>query len=170
MSTIYWIKKQADRHVAGRFAIVTRPRGNEWLADDVRALREQGVNVLVSFLESKEQSELGLTSEPIVAEEMGIRYLNFPIPDFQVPDSLQGTRLFIQQIVQLLDEGRTVGIHCRQSVGRSGLISAAVLVEQGDRAEEAFARVEKARGCSVPDTPEQRQWVERYAKMISRSI
>jgi hypothetical protein len=30
-------------------------------------------------------------------------------------------------------------------------------------ADTAFRIIEEARGCPVPDTPEQRQWVERFA-------
>jgi hypothetical protein len=37
----YWIKKEGLR-----LGIIARPRGEDWLADDVRALRGTGVNVV----------------------------------------------------------------------------------------------------------------------------
>ena len=37
-----------------------------------------------------------------------------------------------------------------------------LLVEAGVNPAEAFDRIERARGCPVPDTLEQRVWVERY--------
>jgi hypothetical protein len=43
---IYWIKS-AEPH---RIAIVARPRGNDWLEDDVTALSRDGIEVLVSVL------------------------------------------------------------------------------------------------------------------------
>ncbi len=39
------------------------------------------------------------------------------------------------------------------------LMTACVLVLNGSEVDEAFQKIEIARGCSVPDTQEQRQWV-----------
>jgi hypothetical protein len=39
------------------------------------------------------------------------------------------------------------------------VLAVSVLVRLGWNANEAFHAVESARGCSIPDTPEQRQWV-----------
>ena len=62
----------------------------------------------------------------------------------------------------LLSEGRCVGIHCRQGIGRSSLLAATLLVLTGMDFEEAWRRVEAARGCPVPDTAEQKAWVDRF--------
>ena len=62
-----------------------------------------------------------------------------------------------------LSEGKRVAIHCRAGVGRSALLAAALLVAGGVEVEAAFRRVADARGCPVPDTPEQRAWVARLA-------
>ena len=48
---------------AGKLAIVARPRGGDWLEDEVRALREAGITVLVSMLTAEEGEELGLQAE-----------------------------------------------------------------------------------------------------------
>ena len=39
----------------GRLAIVPRPRGGDWLEDEVRAWREAGVDIVVSALEADEE-------------------------------------------------------------------------------------------------------------------
>ena len=44
-------------------------------------------------------------------------------------------------------------------------MAAAILVEAGETVNDAFTIVEQARGRSVPDTEEQREWVHKYAKM-----
>ena len=46
-------------------------------------------------------------------------------------------------------------------IGRSCLVAASLLKLWGLSTEEAWARVERARGRPVPDTPEQRAFVDR---------
>jgi hypothetical protein len=38
-----------------------------------------------------------------------------------------------------------------------------LLVRQGFSAESAFQKIRVARGCAVPDTTVQRNWVESFA-------
>jgi hypothetical protein len=45
-----------------RLAIVPRPRGGDWLDDDIR-LMKAGVDVLVSMLPATEAPDLGLADE-----------------------------------------------------------------------------------------------------------
>jgi hypothetical protein len=59
-----------------------------------------------------------------------------------------------------LDADESVVVHCRQSIGRSAVIAALLLVSAGEKADQAFSRIERARGCLVPDTEEQRAWVK----------
>lgn len=165
MSKIYWIGNYNPDLHHEQLAIVTRPRGNEWLSDELLSLRAQGIDVIISFLESHERYELGLVAENTLAQNVGIEYLNYPIRDRQIPDSLWETQIFIQQVTEFLDQGKAVGVHCRQSVGRAGFMAATILVEKGQTVDDAFINVENARGRSVPDTEEQRGWVRKYAKM-----
>jgi protein-tyrosine phosphatase len=145
----------------GRLAIVPRPRGGDWLEDEVRAWKTAGVNVVVSALEADETAELDLMTEAECCAATGIEWLAFPIPDRGLPASSQATGELAGVLSKRLAEGKTVAIHCRQSVGRSAVLAACVLVSGGVAAEVAFERICKARGCPVPDTPEQRQWVMR---------
>ena len=62
----------------------------------------------------------------------------------------------IGRVATQLDAGKNVALHCRQSVGRSGLIATALLVNSGIKAGEAIQIVSSARGVSVPETREQR--------------
>ena len=51
----FWIKIEGVR-----LAIAPRPRGGDWLEDDVRLLQRAGVDVIVSALTPVEAEELGL--------------------------------------------------------------------------------------------------------------
>ncbi len=53
---VYWIEGVPT----GKVAIVPRPRGGDWLEDEVRAWRAAGIDVVVSLLTDDEVRELGL--------------------------------------------------------------------------------------------------------------
>jgi protein-tyrosine phosphatase len=145
----------------GRLAISTRPRGGDWLEDEIRSLRGANVDVLVSLLEEDEQSQLELGEEGRLTEVSGMRFVRFPIPDRGVPASLQGAVELLREINHSLGEGQNVAVHCRQGIGRSGLIAAGTLIAAGVDPELALKSVSSARGLAIPETPEQRLWVER---------
>ena len=47
----------------GRLAIASRPRGGDWLEDETNGLRQAGIDVVVSLLESDEVAQLDLLDE-----------------------------------------------------------------------------------------------------------
>lgn len=159
---IHWI----DGIGSGRLGIMPRPRGGDWLEDEIRSLVRSGVEVVISLLEREEILELDLLDEQTLCQSNGISFLSFPIPDRSVPSSKQDALEFAQSISKLLGRGKSVVIHCRAGIGRSALIAACALTFGGVHVDEAFRKIESARGCSVPDTEEQRDWVARLAKSL----
>jgi len=147
---------------AGRLAVMPRPRAGEWLEEEAASWRRQGLDVVVSLLEDTEVAELGLDAEPQMCESSGLRFVRFPLPDRGVPTSAQEVSELVSALSSELREGHGVGIHCRMGIGRSASLVVCVLAALGMPVEEAWAAVERARGLSVPDTPEQRAWVEAW--------
>jgi protein-tyrosine phosphatase len=150
----------------GQLAIVPRPRGEDWLEDEVQAWREGGLDVIVSLLTASEARELSLADEAALVQAKGLRFLQFPIPDYSVPSSFESTLAFVEKLDEGLARGENVAIHCRQGIGRSSLIAASVLVLRGTDPEAAFNQVATARGRPVPDTSEQREWVTNFAHYL----
>ena len=56
----------------GRLAIVPRPRGGDWLEEEVRSWREAGLDVMVSLLTYDENTELELCQEELLCRAQGI--------------------------------------------------------------------------------------------------
>ena len=150
----------------GRLAILPRPRGGDWLEDEVRAWRLAGVDVIVSLLTNEEVDDLDLAQEGRLCHAKGIEFLSFPIVDRGVP-SQRATLDFLKKLELLVAGGTSIAIHCRQGIGRSALIVACLLVLGGINPEIAFRRVSAVRGCSVPETPDQRQWVIEFARELA---
>jgi protein-tyrosine phosphatase len=154
-ATIYSIKEAAPN----RIAIVARPRGGDWLCDELDALSREGIDVLVSMLTEEETDELGLDREAEECDAAAIKFVNLPVLDRSVPRDRDGFLRSVEHLAEMVRAGRFLGVHCRASIGRSSVLAVSVLVRLGWDVTKAFYAVESARGCSIPDTPEQRQWV-----------
>ncbi|HVK18623.1 MAG TPA: hypothetical protein VM533_16945 [Fimbriiglobus sp.] len=152
----------------GRLAILPRPRGGDWLADEVAAWRRAGVDVVLSMLTPDEVADLGLTAEADECRAQGIEFLTLPVPDRGVPAPKVAADM-IARLVGLIADGKTVAVHCRQGIGRSAVLAAGVLIVLGADAESAIRAVADARGCPVPETPEQRRWIVDFAGSLAQA-
>lgn len=149
---IYWIQ-----HNIGTMA---RPRGHEWLEDEIISLKKQRVQVVVSLLETPEIAELGLRQEQVLCEKHGISCLHFPIPDRGLPAKGMQTNTFIRSLADKAVAGQIIAVHCRMGIGRASIIAGSILVLAGHRPNDVISTITKARGLYVPDTPEQIQWLQ----------
>lgn len=158
MPDIFWI----DGNPRPGLAIVTRPRGTDWLEEEMRMLKRGGIDTLVSLLEPHEAEWLGLEDEGAQADKAGIEFLNFPITDTQVPTDFDRFRTFASDLAARLRNSERIGVHCRGSIGRATITAACTLIHLGWQPASALAAVEATRGCPVPDTEEQQAWILGY--------
>jgi protein-tyrosine phosphatase len=161
VNDVFWIAA-AGNGVGSSLAIVLRPRGDEWLEDEMRRLKQSGIQMIVSMLEPWEAESLGLAHEGSFAQHGGLGFLSYPIPDRQTPADAGAFRGFAASLADRVRGGEHIGMHCRGSIGRSTLMAAAVLIHLGWTPEQALRAVEQARGCTVPDTDEQKNWILAY--------
>jgi protein-tyrosine phosphatase len=164
MDEIFWIKGDSSPLLA----VVLRPRGDDWLAGELRRMKQRGIQTLVSLLEVDEAAVLGLAEEGPVAERLGMQFLSYPIPDVHVPPDLDSFRSFVEGLASRLEAGTHVGVHCRGSIGRATVTAACALIHLGWQPQAALEAIEKARGLAVPDTQEQEAWILRYQARPSR--
>jgi protein-tyrosine phosphatase len=157
---IHWIGTLRQ----GRLAIVGRPRAGDWLTDEIAGWKAEGITDIVSLLEDHEIRDLELTREADLVIEAGLSFQRFPIPDRGVPFSRIDAETLWLDLANRVRNGRSVAVHCRAGIGRSGLITAGVLMRLGVSPDEAWRKISKARGLPVPDTPEQKQWVDHLSR------
>src|SRR6266508_2956600 len=115
--------------------------------------------MVVSLLTQEEVADLDLVQEAALCQAHGLQFFSFPMADRGVPSSRRATLDLVRKLDKTLAEGKNIVIHCRQGIGRSALVAACLLASAGIDAEAAFRRISAARGCLVPETPEQRSWV-----------
>lgn len=155
---------------SGRLAIVSRPRGGDWIDDEVRDWKAEGLNPVVSLLTEEEQGEFELFGEKEASEKQGLQFFSLPINDLGVPSSRDETFRLLSQLERLLAAGRNVGIHCRQSIGRSGMMAACLLVMAGSGPQESLESVKNSRGLPVPETREQIEWVSEFEREFAPTV
>lgn len=155
---VFWI--QGEPRV--NLAVVIMPRPEDWLEEDLRSYAQIGIGLVVSLLEPREAAWLGVGDEETLAYQVGMEFLNYPIPDGHVPNDIVGFRAFVSELAERLRAGRSIGVHCRGSIGRSTIAAACALIHLGWPARNALAVIEAARGCPVPNTLPQERWILQY--------
>ncbi len=161
ISDIYWVTPS--------LAVSARPRGGDWLEEEVASWRRAGIEVVVCLLTSEELGELDLLAEASLCRAAGLEFVAVPVRDREVPPSAVDFWRAAARMSRRTAQGGRVLVHCRQGIGRASLMAAAILLRSPSSApsdaEAAFRRIEGARGRSVPDTPEQREWLAAGADL-----
>ncbi|MCH9670343.1 MAG: tyrosine-protein phosphatase [Gammaproteobacteria bacterium] len=146
----------------GRLGVMAKPSGgDEALACTMRALRERGVDTLVSLLEVEEALRAGLEDEARHCANAGLAFSSFPIRDLSAPN-LSHARQFLTQLHIEIASGKYVVLHCYAGIGRSGMFATALLLLAGVELEQACESVSAKRGKTVPETSVQCDWLRRF--------
>jgi protein-tyrosine phosphatase len=146
----------------------------------ISAFLDAGVE---GFIDLTEEGELD-SYEPLLRDEaeirgMSVAYIRLPIRDFRVPTIDEMSRL--QWVLADAERlGKTVYIHCRGGVGRTGTVVGCYLVERGYSSDGALDLVqrlfhemspEKLRNHpdGSPETEAQREFVRQWARKRPRT-
>jgi protein-tyrosine phosphatase len=106
---LHWVKGPWS----GKLALAARPRGGDWLRDEMEGWKQAGVDTIVSLLTSDEELEFKLNDEGVDARAKGMTFLSLPIRDRQVPHSESCLNSTLQQMDEALSSGKNVLVHCR---------------------------------------------------------
>lgn len=143
----------------GEVSVMARPRGGDWLVDEMQKLRACGVDMLISLLTPMEVSELELEEEASCCRAQGIVFRSLAIIDRSVPPFSEQTFQFLRELSEALAAGQHIVFHCRHGLGRAVLMAASLLVLAGF---VPFELLGEARGYVVPETAEQKAWVVAF--------
>jgi atypical dual specificity phosphatase len=144
-----WLKQ-------GQLAGTPRPGLLVDIEQDLRALKRVGVTDLIS-----------LTIRPLdhkICQAHKIQVILSPIPDMQAP-SMQQALDINQQIMHLLKDKKTIAIHCRAGLGRTGTLLAAQLIYEG---KTALSSVEEIRNIEPRwiQSEQQIAFLEAYEQFL----
>ncbi len=154
---------------SGFLAVMAKPVAGEWIEDEFAGLAASGLHQVVSLLEPHEAFEVGLAEESALCDKHGLRFVSYPIADRGLPPDAASFAELTKRLHGEIAGGSSTVIHCRAGIGRAGLTAAGVLLHAGFEVDAAFRRVSACRGVEVPDTDEQRDWLEENAAAIAGS-
>jgi protein-tyrosine phosphatase len=143
----------------GRLGICRMPGLSGDLASDVRAIVDWKPRIVVSMTEQAEMNRYGGGNLATLLADASIEWRHLPIRDYGEPQgaSRDAWPKLAAHLHKVLDEGRAVLLHCRGGQGRSGMIALRLLVERGEDASGALARLRSARPHAV-ETDAQMTW------------
>jgi protein-tyrosine phosphatase len=160
---VFW----TEAEFPGRIALVPRPRGGDWLEDEASAWANAGLDIIVSMLERDEIESFELGREEEFCRSNGIEFFSIPIVDRSIPVLDDKFFRLLENLKTMLLQGKSVGIHCRQSIGRAPLLAALLMSLFNIEPKEAFRQLSLARGVEVPETEEQKNLAEKFYEELS---
>jgi hypothetical protein len=133
-------------------------------------LHEAGID---SFVDLTEDGELPPYRHLLLTQT---EYLRSAIVDTGVPNNVSQTQELLSSIRSALARGRSVYVHCRAGIGRTGLIVGCFLADEeanGRKALKVLNRLwlQSERSASwpqVPQTPAQADYIRRWPKLGKR--
>src|ERR1039458_7702789 len=138
------------------------------LCIDLEAIQSFGANALVTLMESLELQNVQVPAESLAsaAKQYCLEWHHLPIKDVGIPGvdfedlwTYSGQRLRSQ-----LARGDKIVIHCLGGLGRTGTVAGRLLVEFGDKPQDAIRKIRKARPGSI-ETQGQEKYVANCASI-----
>jgi protein-tyrosine phosphatase len=141
---------------SGQLATIPHPRGDGWEPDQLSALADTGVTVLVSALTAAEQQRLGFAGTAATAARLGVDFVPFPVAEGAIPrDEAAKVVGLAARLATHVRAGHFVATQCFGGIGRSTLLACTTLVLLGIAPGEALRRVTGG-GTDMPVT---RDWL-----------
>ena len=124
----------------------------------------RGCDLLVVLVEPEELPDDGMDLLREAAEARGMQVLHLPIADYQAPGAQfeTGWAAARARIEAILAGGGTLALSCHYGAGRSGMIAAGILMDQGMAVADAIGTLR----AQFPDSIEsdtQLNWLETRA-------
>lgn len=121
------------------------------IINDLESIRKWGATVIVTLLELRELALHGVSDLPDKALSLNLLWLHLPIRNMGLPDEMfeENWRWMGPRLQGLLRDGQRILIHCKEGIGRSGIVAARLMIESGIDHSSAIRAVRKARPGSL---------------------
>lgn len=137
------------------------------LATDVETIRRWSASRVVTLLEAEELEYLQVTGLGEAVRKSGMAWHHWPVIDGSALRTRRDTqadpwREECALLLQALERGEKIFIHCRGGLGRTGTLAARLLMGRGLESEAAIREVRTARPGAI-ETTEQEDYLRRMA-------
>ncbi len=150
----------------GRIGLSPMPGRSGALAEDVAAIVRWRPTFVVSLPQPVELRRHGAHMLPGLLAPHDVSWRAFPIVDYGAPPvGDEGWAALAAELHTALNTGGGIVVHCMGGCGRSGMVALRLMVERGEPADAALARLRAARACAV-ETAGQRAWAAAGAPAL----
>ena len=143
----------------GELGISQMPGRTGALGEDVATIAAWKTDLVISMTPIDELRSKGADVLPDMLAQIDIKWLLVPVKDFGTPDD-EIEQLWLATVPlahTILQQGGRVLIHCYGGCGRSGMAATRIMVELGENADTAVARLREVRACAI-ETQDQLTW------------
>jgi|ERR1035438_3020378 hypothetical protein len=162
IANAYWVLP--GRLLAGEHPFGEDPADAQ---DRFAALRDAGINSFIDL------TEVGERPNYYRLLHRQAEYARFPIADTGVPKDARQMLHIQAGIRAALAKERSIYVHCRAGIGRTGIVIGCFLVDEGMSGNAALKRLnalwrQSARSLSwpkVPQTEEQAEYIRRWPEL-----
>jgi protein-tyrosine phosphatase len=142
----------------GRIALYHRPKKTDFMP-----LREMGCTHVVTLLKESENAEF----YGKMTKDAGLEWIWLSVPNGKYPQGEMDERLIatLPVLSQLLDDGKSLLIHCSAGIHRTGMVTYGLLRWRGVDSKEAMAIIREARSETAEGMMEKRmRWGDDIAQ------
>ncbi|WP_370979420.1 tyrosine-protein phosphatase [Agaribacterium sp. ZY112] len=121
------------------------------LTEAFDTLVEAGADAVITLLADKELQALSLTSFSNEASKYSFNWYQLPIDDDAEPDErfALAWQKNKSELLRLVQDNKTIVIHCRGGTGRTGLVAAMLLLESGQTWPEVKSQIQSIRAKAL---------------------
>lgn len=133
------------------------------LVDSLATLKHAGASAVISLMPASELAANGAEDIGKQCQVQDMAWFHLPVADEQVPleDFGQGWKASKQSILERLNAGQDIAIHCKGGSGRTGLIAARIMIEAGIPRADAIALVQALRPKAIQH-PAHINWITQF--------
>lgn len=117
------------------------------LINSLQQIKDSGAVALLTFMTQGELDKNHLSNIGEVTKAQGLQWFHLPIVDDEAPGKpfLEAWKSVGPIVHDLIKQGKSIAVHCKGGSGRTGLVSAQILVERGENLAPLMARIQATR-------------------------
>ena len=110
----------------------------------LKQIKQAGAEAVLTFMTQSELEKNHLSAIGEVVKAQGMSWFHLPIVDDLAPETpfLEAWKSAGPAIHRLLEQGKSIAVHCKGGSGRTGLVAAQILLERGEAIEPLMKRIQ----------------------------
>jgi len=138
----------AIKHSKAKIILTPCPGSQEVdLTTSLAEMKAIGVEAVLTLMTPLELEKNALSNIGTSVKAKGMSWFHLPIADDEAPDTffLNTWETAGPAIHRLIEQGKTIAVHCKGGSGRTGIVAAQILLERGESIKSVMGRIKKLR-------------------------